>query len=192
MIGYYSPEELAELGFAEVGENVKISKTATIYNTGLISIGSNVRIDNFCVIAVSGTSRLRIGSYSHISAFNFINGMGDITLGDFFTTAPYVRIFSSSDDYSGEHMANTMVPREAIGTESAPVVIQKHVLIGTGSTILQGVTLAEGTAVAAHALVTKSTEPFTLVGGVPARKLKDRSRNLLELEKKYFHGNTEG
>jgi galactoside O-acetyltransferase len=191
MIGYYSPEELAQLGFASVGENVRISKTATIYNTGNIHIGSYVRIDNFCVIAISGTGTLRIGSYSHISAFNFMNGMGDITLGDFFTTAPYVRIFSSSDDYSGEHMANTMVPREAIGTESAPVVVEKHVLIGTGCTILQGVVLAEGTAVAAHALVTKSTAPFTLVGGVPARKLKDRSRHLLELEKRYFNERTE-
>ncbi|GAA4018286.1 dTDP-4-amino-4,6-dideoxy-D-glucose acetyltransferase VioB [Hymenobacter fastidiosus] len=192
MIGYYSPEELAELGFAAVGENVRISKTATIYNTGNIHIGSHVRIDNFCVIAVSGGAALRIGSYCHISAFNFLNGLGDITLDDFFTSAPYVRIFSSSDDYSGEHMTNAMVPREALGTESAPVRAYRHVLIGTGSTILPGVELAEGTAVAAHSLVTRSTAPFTLVGGVPARKLKDRSRNLLELEKKYIHGRTQG
>ena len=192
MISCYSADELAQLGFAEVGENVRISKTATIYNTSSIHIGSHVRIDNFCVIAISGHATLRIGSYSHLSAFNFLNGLGDITLGDFFTSAPYVRIFSSSDDYSGEHMANAMVPREAIGTESAPVLVERHVLIGTGSTILQGVVLAEGTAVAAHALVTKSTEPFTLVGGVPARKLKDRSRNLLALEKKYFDERSEG
>lgn len=192
MIGYYSPEELAYLDFAEVGEIVKISKTTMTYNAGNISIGCHVWIDNFCVIAISGSAHLRIDSYSHISAFNFINCMGNITLGDFFTTAPYVRLFSSSDDYSGEHMANTMVPREAIGTDSAQVMIEKHVLIGTGSTILQGVVLAEGTAVAAHTLVTKSTEPFTLIGGVPARKLKGRSRKLLELEKKYFDERSEG
>lgn len=186
MVGYYAPEELLALGFGGLGEDVRISRTATLYNLGNIFIGSHVRIDNFCVIAVSAGATLRIGSYTHISAFNFINGMGDITLADFFTTAPYVRIFSSSDDYSGEHMANTMVPRETIGTVSAPVVVEKHVLIGTGSTILQGVTLAEGTAVAAHALVTRSTEPFSLVGGVPARKLKDRSRRLLDLEQQYI------
>lgn len=192
MIGYYSAEELARLGFAEVGENVRISKTATIYNTGSIRIGSHMRIDNFCIIAMSGAATLRIGNHTHISAFNFMNGLEDITLGDFFTTAPYVRIFSSSDDYSGEHMANAMVPRAAIGTESAPVVAGRHVLIGTGCTILPGVVLAEGTAVAAHALVSRSTEPFTLVGGVPARKLKDRSRRLLELEKQYFDERAEG
>lgn len=186
MIGYYTPEEISALGFAEVGVDVRISRTSTLYNLGSISIGSHVRIDNFCVIAMSAGGRLRIGSYSHISAFNFINGMGDITLADFFTAAPYVRIFSSSDDYSGEYMANATMPRAAIGTVSAPVVAGKHVLIGTGSTILQGVTLAEGTAVAAHALVTRSTDPFTLVGGVPARKLKDRSRHLLEVEQQFF------
>lgn len=185
MIGYYTQEEVEALGFASIGKNVLISRTSTIYNLAHIRIGSNVRIDNFCVIAISASAILSIGDYSHISAFNFINGMGNITLHDYFTTAPYVRIFSSSDDYSGEHMTNTMVPRAAIGTVSAPVVAEKHVIIGTGSTVLQGVTLAEGTAVAAHALVTKSTEPFTLVGGIPARKLKDRSRKLLELERLY-------
>lgn len=188
MIGYYSAEELAQMGFAKIGENVRISKTTTIYNASKISIGNNVRIDNFCVIAISGNAVLHIGNFTHISAFNFLNGMGNIVLGDFFTTAPYVRIFSSSDDYSGEYMANATLPKEAIGTNSAPVIVGRHVLIGTGSTILQGVMLAEGTAVAAHTLVTKSTEPFTIVGGVPARKLKNRSQALLEIEKKLFNG----
>ena len=188
MIGYYSPKELYTLGFAAVGDNVRISKSATLYNLGNISIGSNVRIDNFCVIAPSGSARLVIGNYTQISAFNFINGLGDILLADYFTTAPYVRIFTSSDDYSGEHMTNATIPANLLGTITAPVVAEKHVIIGTGATILPGVRLAMGTAVGAHALVTHNTEPFTLVGGVPARKLRDRSQRLLNLEAKLDDG----
>ncbi|GAB3869778.1 dTDP-4-amino-4,6-dideoxy-D-glucose acetyltransferase VioB [Hymenobacter segetis] len=188
MIGYYSDAELRELGFAAVGEHVLISKTATIYNLSNISIGNNVRIDNFCVIAPSGTGKLVIGNNSQISAFNFINGMGDIILSDYFTTAPYVSIFTSSDDYSGKHLANATIPRELLGTITAPVIAGKHVLIGTGSTVLPGVTLAEGTAVGAHSLVAHDTAAFTLVGGVPARKIRDRSRHLLELESIFING----
>ena len=184
MIGYYSPDELRALGFATIGEDVRISKSATLYNLANISIGSHVRIDNFCVIAPSGNARLVIGNYTQISAFNFINGLGDILLADFFTTAPYVRIFTSSDDYSGEHLTNATIPAHLLGTVTAPVVAEKHVIIGTGATILPGVRLAVGTAVGAHALVTRDTEPFTLVGGVPARKLRNRSPRLLDQEAK--------
>lgn len=191
MIGYYSPEELHNLGFAAVGEDVRISKSATLYNLANISIGSHVRIDNFCVIAPSGSARLTIGNYVQISAFNFINGLGDTLLADYFTTAPYVRIFTSSDDYSGEHLTNATIPAHLLGTVTAAVVAEKHVIIGTGATILPGVRLAIGTAVGAHALVTRDTEPFTLVGGVPARKLRDRSQRLLDLEKK-LDGSTNG
>ena len=63
MIGYYTGEELSQMGFKKIGKNVKISKTATLYNVSSIKIGNNVRIDNFCVIALSGEGRLSIGNH---------------------------------------------------------------------------------------------------------------------------------
>lgn len=184
MIDYYTAEELNQLGFKSIGDNVRISKTTTIYNCNKIRIGSNVRIDNFCVIAISGEATLSIGDYVHISAYNFINGLANIEIENFVTTAPYVRIFSSSDDYSGHYLTNTTVPKHMIGTVSSNVLLKKHTIIGTGSTIIQGVTLEIGTAVAAHSFVNRSTKEFTIVGGVPARFLKIRSREVLELEKR--------
>lgn len=183
MIGYFSDMDLAQLGLGAFGKNVKISKTSTLYNCSNIYIGDNVRIDNFCVIAPSSLAKFVIGNYVHISAYNLMNGMADIELEDFVTMAPYVRIFSSSDDYSGQYMTNAVVPRNLIGTISSKVSVKKHSIIGVGSTILQGVILAEGTAVAGHSFVNKSTDPFTIVGGVPANKIKNRSSNLLDLEK---------
>ena len=183
MIGYFSDEELRALGFGSLGTNVKISKTSTLYNCGQIHIGSNVRVDNFCVVAMSGPSRLRIGDYVHVSAYCFLNGLCDITLEDYVTLAPSVRLFSSSDDYSGECMTNAVVPEPYRRTISAPVVLRKHTIVGTASTVLPGVELAQGTAVGAHSLVKDSSAAFTIIAGVPATFRKPRSRELLERER---------
>lgn len=60
------------------------------------------------------------------------------------------------------------------GHDAAPVVIEDDVWIGANCSILPGVTVGEGAVVAAGAVVTKSVAPFTIVGGVPARVLRER------------------
>lgn len=184
MIGYFSDLELIELGFGSVGKNVRISKTSTLYNRSQIHIGNNVRIDNFCVVAMSGNATLRIGSYVQISAYCFMNGLCDLSLEDYVTLAPAVRVFTSSDDYSGECMTNALVPEPFRRTISETVMLRKHTIIGTASTILPGVELGEGTAVGAYSLVKESSEPFSVIAGVPAVFKKRRSRALLEQEQK--------
>jgi galactoside O-acetyltransferase len=183
MIGYYTIEELATLGFGAIGTNIKISKTTTIYNRGQVFLGSNIRIDNFCTIAISGSAKLFIGNHVQISAYSFINGLADITLDDFVTFAPYVRLFSSSDDYSGHSLTNATIPIAHLGTVSDPIHLKKHTIVGVGSSIMPGVILGEGTAVAGHSFVNQSSEPFTIIGGVPARYIKNRSTVLLEKER---------
>lgn len=185
MIGYYSQEELEQLGFASLGKNIKISKTSTIYNRSNVSIGNNVRIDNFCTLAVSDNSKLVIGNNVQISAYSFMNGMENILLDDFVTFAPFVRVFSSTDDYSGKTLTNATIPQKYLGTISGVVCFKKHTIIGTGTTIMPNVTLEEGTSVAAHSFVNKNSMPFTIIGGVPARFIKKRLLNLKDLEAKF-------
>jgi tetrahydrodipicolinate N-acetyltransferase len=54
-----------------------------------------------------------------------------------------------------------------------PVVVEDDVLIGANAVVLEGVTIGKGAIVAAGAVVIDDVPPYTVVGGTPARKLKD-------------------
>jgi len=101
---------------------------------------------------------------------------------DFSGVSSKVSVYSSNDDYTGYHMTNPMVPSEFTGVVHSDVMIGKHVLIGSSTIILPGVTLFEGSAVGALSLVNKDCESFYIYSGNPAKKLCQRSKQLLELE----------
>lgn len=179
----YTDDELQCIGFTSIGRNVRISKKASIYNPGKISIGNNVRIDDFCVIS-AGDGGIQIGSYIHIAVFCSLIGSANIKIDDFSNMSSRVSIYSSSDDYSGETMTNPMVPDIYKKVLHEDVCLDKHVIIGAGAVILPGVYLETGVAVGSLSLVTARCSEFGIYAGVPARRIGDRKRNLLELEKR--------
>jgi galactoside O-acetyltransferase len=176
-------EELQKLGFKKIGKNVQISEKASFYNCGEITIGDNSRIDDFCVIA-AGSEGIEIGTHVHVAVGCTIIGAGKVTLSDFSGLSSRVAIYSSSDDYSGSTMTNPTVPSQFTGVTHADVYLGKHVIVGSGSVILPGVTLEEGVAVGALSLVTKSCKAFGIYAGNPAKFVKERKRDLLEVEVK--------
>lgn len=180
-MAFLTDQQLAAMGFAELGINVLISDKASIYGAGRIQIGNNVRIDDFCVLS-AGKSGIEIGSYIHIAVYSSLIGAGKITLSDFVNISSKVAIYSSNDDYSGEYMTNPMVPAEYTNVTHADVTLGKHVIIGSGSVILPGVTLYEGAAVGSLSMITKDCEAFSVYIGAPAKKIKKRKQDLLALE----------
>jgi dTDP-4-amino-4,6-dideoxy-D-glucose acyltransferase len=177
-----SRRDIESMGFASLGENVQISDKASFYGAGRITIGSNTRIDDFCVLS-AGEGGIEIGNHIHIAVYTSLIGAGQICLADFCNLSSRVSIYSSSDDYSGETLTNPTVPDEFKNIRHAPVYLGRHVIVGSGSVILPGVTLEDGVAVGALSLVNKDCAAFGIYAGNPVRRVKERKRNLLDLEK---------
>lgn len=180
-MAFLSKEQIQSMGFKSVGENTLLSDKASYYNCKNISIGNNTRIDDFCVLS-AGEGGIKIGSYVHIAIGVSLIGNEIITVKDFAGLSSRVSIYSSNDDYSGEYMTNPMIPSEFTNVTHGAVSIGKHVIVGSGSVILPNLTLEDGVAIGALSLVTKNCTEFGVYIGTPAKRVKERSRLLLDLE----------
>lgn len=180
---FYSREELEQLGFKQLGNNVLVSRKASIYGAEKMSIGNNVRIDDFCILS----GKIVIGDFVHIAAYSALFGGSEgIELKSFSGLSSRCVIYASSDDYSGEFLTNPTIPDKYTNVIDKKVVLEKHVIIGTGSSIMPGVIVGEGSAVGSMSLVNKPLQPWGIYCGVPCRKVKDRSMTLLDIEKKFI------
>lgn len=175
------PSAVEALGFARLGRNVKISDRAVFYGASRIVLGDEVRIDDFCVLS-AGTGGIQIGSHVHVAVGCSLIGSERIILSDFCNLSSRVAIYSSNDDYSGATLTNPTVPDEYRGVTHAEVFLGRHVIVGSGSVILPGVVLEDGVAVGALSLVKHRCAAFGIYAGHPARRVKERSRELLRLE----------
>lgn len=182
-MGYLTNEQIANIGFSSIGDNVLLSDKASYYNCKNIQIGNNVRIDDFCVLS-AGKGGIVIGNYIHIAVYCSIMGHGKISIEDFSGLSARVSVYSSSDDYSGFAMTNPTLPSEFTNVQHADIKIGRHVIIGAGSVVLPGVDLEEGVAIGALSLVKKNCRSFGIYIGVPAKRISDRRQDLLEKEKK--------
>ncbi len=177
--GFYNSEDLREFGLAKVGLNVQVAKNITIIGPENIYLGDNIRIDGNTVInAHSGF--LKIGNFVHLGGGSFLSCGGGIEFCDFSGISQGVRIYSTSDDYSGEFMTNPTVPKKYTNTVSGLVRFHEHVIVGSGAVVLPDCELFEGAAVGALSLVNRSLESWGIYSGIPARYLKARSKSLLD------------
>lgn len=182
-MAHYSREELKDIGLKNLGENVLISKDARIYSPHKVSIGNDVRIDDFCILS----GEVVIGSNVHLApGVQLTAGAGKITLEDFAGIAFNTVVTASTDDFSGKSLTGPTVPDKYKKSKTiGAVVLGRHVIIGTSCVILPNVRIGEGASVGALSLVSKSLDSWGVYIGVPAKKIKNRSKDLLDLEKDY-------
>lgn len=176
---FYSASELSSFGFKLVGNNVQISKAACIIGASSITIGDNSRIDAFAMLSGVG-GYIHVGKYVHIASYSSLVGQGGIVLEDFSGLSHGVRVFSASDDYSGDYMTNPTVHSDFTDVQMAEVRICEHVIIGANSVVLPGVVIAVGAAVGAQSLVNRSLGAWGIYSGTPVRLVKPRAKGLLE------------
>lgn len=171
--------ELRALGLGQVGDNVAIHDTCVLVGTEQISLGSNIRIDPFCVITAAG-GWLRVGDFVHVGSHCSIAAASGVELADFAGLSAGVRIFSRSDDYSGKFLTNPTVPPAFTAPHAKlPVRLGRHVIVGAGAVILPEAELSEGAVVGAGALVNRSLAAWGIYAGSPARRIGDRHTDLL-------------
>jgi acetyltransferase-like isoleucine patch superfamily enzyme len=164
------------------GTDVRIADSAVIKNPELVSIGNHVAIDDFCYI----TTALEVGDYVHIGPYcSIIGGKKALcVLKDFAGLSAGCRLICASDDYLGSGLTNPTIPAPyRAEVRIAPVILEKHALLGTNGVIHPGVTLGEGAAVGSYSLVTKDLAPWHIYLGIPARPSRARAKDrMLELE----------
>lgn len=181
-MAYYTEDQLRQMNFRQLGRHVKISDKASLYDTAQMEIGDHSRIDDFCVVS----GRVSIGAYCHVTPMCLLaGGAPGITLSDFSTLAYGVKIFAQSDDYSGATMTNSLIPKKFKDEYLAPVFLGRHVIVGTNAVVFPGVRVEEGCSIGAVTLVNKSTQAWGIYVGNPARRVKDRKRDLLALEARF-------
>jgi galactoside O-acetyltransferase len=183
--GFFTEGELCDLGFSEYGTNVLISRATFIGGFPRIRLGSNIRIDDFASLSVPPLGFLEIGSNVHIGSGSYLGCGGGIILENFVGLSQGVRIYSASDDFSGEYLTNPTIPDSYRNVTKSPVTLRAHAIIGSGSVILPGVEVAMGVAVGALSLVNRSLSDWGIYSGTPARFVKARSKNLLTIETEY-------
>lgn len=152
-IAYYLFEHVYWRFSINKKEYARIHATVSIRNAENIWIGYDTRITKGCVIWAGEHAK--------------------ITLGDNVLVGPYVQFHASNHGHKTGQGPMTYQKRD-----EKDICIGNDVWIGGGSVILSGVTLAEGIIVAANSAVTKSfTEKNIIVGGVPAKKIRNRDIN---------------
>ncbi|ABR73452.1 acetyltransferase [Actinobacillus succinogenes] len=109
-------------------------------------------------------ANIRIGKRVFINTAVMLTDLGGITLEDDVLIGPRANIVTV------DHPTD---PSQRRGVLLKPVVIKKNAWIGAGATILSGVTVGENAIVAAGAVVTKDVPSNAIVGGVPAKVLKE-------------------
>ncbi|MDB5447489.1 MAG: putative o-acyltransferase, CysE/LacA/LpxA/NodL family, partial [Phenylobacterium sp.] len=182
------PASLRAMGLAHLGEGVRIHPTVIIIGLENLSVGDFSRIDAHTIITAG--ARVSIGRNVHLGAGCYIAGAGGVELGDFTGYSQGVRIYSNNDDYSGAALTGPTVPEALTAVTRAPVVVGRHTVIGSGSVVLPGAHVGEGCAIGALSLVNRSLAPWGVYAGQPVRLLRERRRDLLELEKQYLASET--
>ncbi len=113
-------------------------------------------------------NKIVIGRNTVINRSCYLDGRGELFIGDNVSISPHVHIITVSHDMNSPEFQNIYTT----------VKIKNYVWIGSRATILPGVCIGEGAVVGAGSLVSKDVEPYTFVAGVPAKKIKDRNKEM--------------
>lgn len=117
-----------------------------------------------------------IGDNSSIGEFNYFNTLlANVIIKNNVITAPSVTFITGNHRYDCvDKCINEVTDADKRDTDDEDIRVEDDVWIGTGAIILKGVTIGRGAIVGAGSVVTKNVEPYSIVGGNPAKIIKYR------------------
>ncbi len=154
---------------ARLGKNVVLEAGVLIFHPENIEIHDDVYVGHHTILKGYHKNKMEIGCGTWIGQQCFFHSAGGIRIGRNVGIGPAVKIITSYHEGDDKEKAIIHTP-----VVFKPVVIEDDADIGTGSVILPGVTVGRGAQVGAGAVVSRDVEPYTVVGGVPARILRRR------------------
>lgn len=153
-----------------VGSGCRVHRTAfvRVSKDGEIRIGDHCDIRPYAML-ITGGGRIRLGHHVSINPFTVLNGQGGIDIGDNVRIAAHCNLVSFNHGFD-----DPAVPVRKQEHSRKGLTIEDDVWIGANATVLDGVTVARGCVIGAGSVVTRSTEPFGVYAGVPARRIGTR------------------
>ena len=131
----------------------------------IVMHGAVLHVYNFRDMPQSG---IKIGRNSLVGEYTVIRGQGGVVIGDRVYTSPFTQIIAVNHVFDDPDR-----PFVEQGITAEGIVVEDDVWLGAGAIITDGVRVGQGAVVAAGAVVTEDVPPHTVVGGVPARILKE-------------------
>jgi len=157
-----------------IGQNTTICKYSSLevertnHSESKIVIGDQTLISSFVILRTYGGSII-IGNSSFVNSFSALYGHGNLTIGNNCLIGPQVTIIPVNYGFKDRDTPF----RDQTPTKKG-ITIGDDVWIGAGVTIVDGCTIGKGCVIGAGAVVTKSIEPYSIVAGVPAKKIGTR------------------
>lgn len=145
----------------------------------IVMHGAVLHVYNFRGMPNSG---IKIGRDSLVGEYTIIRGQGGVTIGDRVYTSPFTQIISVNHVFDDPNR-----PFVEQGITAEGIVIEDDVWLGASSIITDGVRVGKGAVVAAGAVVTQDVPPHTVVGGVPAKVLREIDGKAIKADRKVYH-----
>ena len=153
-----------------VGGNFKLGAASRCYVQNAWQFGDNVKIETNCAIFAREPElfgKLTIGNNSNIGDFTIIDLVDDVTIGNDVALGPNCTVYTHDHIYTDKNL-----PAWKGGIISKPIIIEDGAWIGSGVTILPGVTIGKRAVIAAGSVVTKNVAAESIYGGIPAKLIK--------------------
>ena len=145
----------------------------------IVMHGAILHVYNFRGMPQSG---IKIGRNSLVGEYSVIRGQGGVQIGDRVYTSPFTQIIAVNHVFDDPNK-----PFVDQGITAEGIVIEDDVWLGAGAVITDGVRVGKGAVVAAGAVVTKDVLPHTVVGGIPAKLIKQIDGSVSKPDRQIYH-----